>query len=233
MAGIEPGFRVFDGAPGDGPRDGGGARRIIVYRLDPLTCTVSELAGARDELFGYPREEWQRVGFWVDHLHPDDRDAASAFWRGWAEAPRSHEMQFRLIDASGRVVCLHDTVEVERRPDGGHEIRGVLVDITERMARDAEMQSALRLRDELLRIVTRDLAEPVRTISSYAGLLGRHLAAQQDHVGGDYDVAIRGAAARLEALLAQLVRVAQARDTGIARMAERLSEIRDTEHGRD
>ena len=229
MVATATGFRAFEG---DGV-GASGARRIVAYRLDPGTLAVCELAGDRDELFGYPAEEWGRPDFWIEHLHPDDRDPARAFWLDWARNRRSHEMQYRVIDPAGRVLWIHDIIEVAPGADGDHEIRGVLVDITERVAREAEAGQALRLRDELLRIVGEELAQPVRTISAYAELLGRHLSAQRDDVGSDYAIAVRGGVQRLEALLARLMRLAQGGGMSLAEMAQSLGEIRASRRGRD
>lgn len=216
------GFRVL------GSRDsrGGGERRIVAYSLDPQTLAVSDIAGDAEELFGFPREEWRRPDFFMDHLHPDDRTAARAFRRDWVRDRRSHELQYRLIDAAGRVRWVHDILEVRADGRGGQDMRGVLLDITQRIAGDSDVSKALRLRDELLRIVAEELARPVRTISGYGDMLGRHLSAQHDHVGSDYAIGIREGVQRLDAVIARLLRVAQSGEMSLDEMNESLAAIR-------
>ena len=219
---MREGFRVL------GSRDarGSGSPRILAYRLDPQTLAVTDIAGDAEELFGFPREEWRRPGFFHEHLHPDDLDAARAFRREWERDRRSHELQFRLIDAAGRVRWMHEILEVRDDGPGGLEIRGVLVDITRRVAGDSEVSKALRLRDELLRIVAEELAQPVRTIAGYGDMLGRHLSAQRDDVGSDYAIGVRDGAQRLDAVIARLLRVAQSGEMSLDEMTESLAAIR-------
>lgn len=216
------GFRVLDsrGASGDG------AQRILAYRLDPQTLAIIDIAGNAEELFGFPREEWRHPGFFPEHLHPDDREAARAFRRVWAQDRRSHELQFRLIDAAGRVRWVQEILEVGDDGQGGPEIRGVLVDITRRVAGDSEVSKALRLREELLRLVAREMAEPVRAVATYGDMLGRHLSAQRDDVGSDYAIGIRDAVQRLDAVIGRLLRVAQSGEMSLDEMTETLAAIR-------
>jgi PAS domain S-box-containing protein len=70
--------------------------------------------------------------FWKDHLHPEDRDWAVRFCLEATAQKRSHDFEYRMIAADGRVVWLRDLVTVmveDGRPSG---LRGVMVDITRR-----------------------------------------------------------------------------------------------------
>ena len=222
------GFRVFEG---HGARAGAGSG-IVAYRADPATMALSEIEGGTDELFGFPPEEWRRPGFWLERLHPDDREAAGEFCRSLRRQPRSHEAQYRFFDPDGRLRWLHDIVEV-RGCDGGRAVRGVLVDITDRIAGEPDTGRAQRLRDELMRIVAGELARPLRAISGFAEMLGRHLSAQRDDLGSDHAIGIIEGVQRLDGLLARLMRVAQAEDATVDEMIDGLAQIRDPQPGTD
>lgn len=218
---MTPGFRVFERGRAYAGRTSG----IIGYRLDPATLAITAIDGEGDELFGFPPEEWRRPGFWFAHLHDEDREAAHAFFSSWSERPRSCEAQYRLVDANARVRWVHDIIEV-RDGHSGREARGVLVDITHGVAGSGELLQAQRLRNELLRIFAEEVGGPVRSISAYADLLGRHLSSQSDHVGSDYAIGLHEDVQRLNALIGRAMRLAQAGDTGLGGILDGLSRIR-------
>ncbi len=194
---------------------------------------VVEIAGDAEEVFGFPREEWRRPDFLQAHLHPDDRASARAFSCARGRDLRSHELQYRLIDATGSVRRVRDILEVRDDGQGSRELRGVLIDITQRTAGGCELAKALRLRDTLLRIVTEELAQPVRTISGYGDMLGRHLSAQRDDVGSDYAIGIREGVQRLDAVIGRLLRVAQSGAMSLDEMTDSLAAIRTEDRDGD
>ena len=203
------------GSSGSGFRVEGHSPRVasdpgfVIYRLDPGTLAFSEVAGDPDRLLGFPARDWYTAGFWCGRLHPEDREAAHAFFAGWTAARRNEQLEYRVIDAAGQTVWVHQVVCVERGGNQEMTIRGVLLDITGRMAREADVERALFLKAELFRIIAEELAPPVRAISVYGDMLGRHLAAQGDDVGSDYAVGLRDGLQRLDTMLGQLMRIAQ------------------------
>ena len=103
----------------------------IVWELDARSQQFTFVSNQAERLLGYPRQEWYRPGFWVDHLHPDDRLWASQFCERATAERRNHDFEYRMIAADGRTVWLRDIVNV--MVDAGHvtRLRGVMVDITE------------------------------------------------------------------------------------------------------
>jgi PAS domain S-box-containing protein len=84
-----------------------------------------------ERLLGYPVERWlEEPGFWVAHLHPDDRAWATSFClRATAEC-RPHEFEYRMVAADGRSVWLRDIVTVISEGGRPLKLRGVMVDVT-------------------------------------------------------------------------------------------------------
>lgn len=187
-----------------------GEPTFVVYRLDPVTLGFSEIGGNPEQLLGFPADDWHDARFWPGRLHPEDRKAASDFFAAWATAQRDIQLEYRMIDAAGHTVWVHQIICVGRAPHGQVAIRGVLIDVTDRVAREADIDQALFLRAELFRIIVEELAPPVRAISVFGEMLERHLASQRDHVGSDYAVGVREELQRLDTMLAQLMRIAQA-----------------------
>jgi signal transduction histidine kinase len=199
------GFRVVEG---QGPQLLGDPR-FVFYRLDPATLAPTELSGNLERLLGFPLRDWFGARFWTGRLHPEDREATCAFFRDWALARRDEQLEYRVVDAAGNTVWVHQIICVEREGRQEVGIRGVLIDITARMARESEVQGALFLKSELFRMIVEELGPPMRAISVYGDMLGRHLAAQRDDVGSDFAVGLRDGLERLDTTLGQLMRLAQ------------------------
>ena len=66
-----------------------------------------------ESVLGFPRRAWtEEPTFWLDHMHPDDREWAPEFCLHESEKLEAHSFDYRMIAADGRVVWLHDIVRV-------------------------------------------------------------------------------------------------------------------------
>ena len=119
---------------------------VILWEDDPGSPTRKYISPQATRL-GYPLEAWQEPGFWVSHLHPEDRAEAAAFGDRETAAGRNHRLQYRFATAKGVYVWIDDTVTIEDRTDGSRVVRGVMLDITERKRTEelqAQLESQLR-----------------------------------------------------------------------------------------
>ena len=96
-----------------------------------------------ESVLGFPRRAWtEEPTFWLDHMHPDDREWAPEFCLHESEKLEAHSFDYRMIAADGRVVWLHDIVRVISTPSGTPgELVGIMLDITAR--KEAESRLAL------------------------------------------------------------------------------------------
>jgi PAS domain S-box-containing protein len=186
-----------------------GGPAVVLYRLEAATLDFSEVTGDTEQLLGFPIEEWYRPQFWSGRIHPEDREAARAFFGRWAEAPSDVRLEYRVIDAAGRTVWVRQVIAIGRDARQEAAIRGIFIDISGRIAGAAAVEKAMSLRAGLFRVIAEELAPPVRAISVFGEMLERHLAAQRDDVGSDYAVGLREELERLDTMLGQLMRIAQ------------------------
>src|SRR5574341_373726 len=103
----------------------------IVWEADAARRQVFFISQAAEEILGYPLDRWYAErDFWLDHLHPEDRERFQP--RTPAVATEDHELQYRMIAANGRVVWFTDFVHVVAE-DGTRprRLHGVMVDVTE------------------------------------------------------------------------------------------------------
>ncbi|MDY3562432.1 PAS domain S-box protein [Gemmata sp. JC673] len=102
----------------------------IVWEVDPQTFRFTFVSEWAERLLGYPVAQWSEPDFWVRHLHPDDRDWATAFCLVATREHRSHDFEYRILAADGRVVWVRDLVTVVVEGGVVASLRGVMVDVT-------------------------------------------------------------------------------------------------------
>jgi PAS domain S-box-containing protein len=125
----------------------------IIVEVDADTFKAKFVSRPIERILGYPPERWlSDPSFWVEHIHPEDRDLA---FREKVEAARHRQelkSEYRMVAADGRAVWLRDIVSVH--PAGyGAVMRAVMVDITDHKV--AEEQ--LRIANERLRALSAKL----------------------------------------------------------------------------
>lgn len=95
-------------------------------------------------LFGYPIDDWQKIGFWKECIHSDDRAWVSSSFATEIAASRDFDLEYRMIASCGRVVWVHNVVTLETGENG--IVRGFFFDIT----RQNQARETLREKEELL-----------------------------------------------------------------------------------
>ena len=116
----------------------------VPWRADVETWAFTYVGPQAVKLLGYPLEQWYEQDFWVSHLHPDDREFAVNTCLTLSKHAESFEFEYRMIASSGKTVWLHDIVKPEHRHGKPAELRGFMLDISERK----QAEEALRESEE-------------------------------------------------------------------------------------
>lgn len=103
-----------------------------------------------ERLLGYPVERWFEPGFWVEHLHPDDREFAASYCRSAMEQCLSHEFEYRMLAADGRTVWLRDLVTVQSEEGRPRRLRGIMVDVTAQRGTQESLERTVSLLEATL-----------------------------------------------------------------------------------
>ena len=106
----------------------------IVWEADPHTWQFIFVSARAEQILGYPIERWlTERDFWVNHIHPGDRQHTVAACRQAISERRDHRLEYRTATSDGRVIWLEDIVRVVCSDQGSvRRLHGVMIDITAR-----------------------------------------------------------------------------------------------------
>ena len=125
---------------------------VVVYQdaIDDVS-TALYISPQYERLFGFPPGARLRdPKFWVDHLHPDDRDRVIELSKWTNETGEPFSAEYRFLGRDGRVVWVRDEAELLRDADGQPMMwQGVLLDVTARK----HAEDALTRRDVVLQAI--------------------------------------------------------------------------------
>ena len=148
----------------------------IVWEADAATFRFTFVSKQAEAMLGFPVDRWlQEPDFWINLIHPDDRQRAMELCHSATAAGRDHDCEYRAVAADGRVVWLHDRLFVVRDGEGAaRQLCGLMVDVTERK-RAEEGTAALLMREQTARAQAEEAAELVRRLQVIIDMSLMHL----------------------------------------------------------
>jgi PAS domain S-box-containing protein len=119
--------------------------QVVLWRRSVDSAEFSYVNQEAQALLGYPTQEWINTpGFWMGHLHADDRALAVSCCRAAAEGRGPQRLEHRMICADGRVVWLRTSLRLITGAGETKELAGVMTDITERkLAQEVAEQASV------------------------------------------------------------------------------------------
>ena len=131
----------------------------VAWEADPVSGAFVYVSDYAERILGYPASDWQQPGFWAAHLHPDDREATVNARRAAMRARQDHELDYRMVGASGAVAWLRDIASITVDATGEVRMRGLIVDVTTQKRTERALRRAT---EELMR------AQQLAQIRSFA-----------------------------------------------------------------
>ncbi|MGZ8596840.1 MAG: PAS domain-containing protein [Actinomycetota bacterium] len=114
----------------------------IVERYEP-TSVSSYLSPQIEAVLGHPLAAWETPGFWLQVIHPDDRDRVMAESIRTNGTLEPYQQEYRMIALDGREVWIHDESVVVRDALGNPLYwQGVMLDVTERKHAEEQLRQA-------------------------------------------------------------------------------------------
>jgi len=106
--------------------------QAILWEGEPGSNQFTYVSPEAEGLLGYPASRWvAEQEFWLDHLHPEDREWVPEFCQRAAEESEDHTFDYRMIAADGREVWLHAVVKIIVADGQPVKHVGVMIDISE------------------------------------------------------------------------------------------------------
>jgi PAS domain S-box-containing protein len=183
--------------PGDLP--------AIIWQADAATLEFQSVEGAADAILGYPASHWlTHSEFFEERIHPDDRAATMALYRGVLAAGGEANAEYRATSADGEAVWCRESIRVT-----GTSAVGVVTNITERKQLERQLLSGGRFEGlyGFAGRVAHDLNNPLMIVTGYCEELMQALKPSDPlrKEAGE----ILGAARRIGAVAAQLTEFAR------------------------
>ncbi|MBB2148738.1 PAS domain S-box protein [Pedobacter gandavensis] len=151
----------------------------IVWEANPFTFEFAFVSEKSKDILGYTSEEWLgSPTFWVDHIHPEDREYRLHYCYSFADKLEQHDFEYRMIAKDGSVVWLRDIVNVVVAEGKVIMLRGIMIDITKNKQAERDLNHSFDLVNEqnkrLLNfsyIVSHNLRSHTSNIQSIAALI--------------------------------------------------------------
>jgi PAS domain S-box-containing protein len=119
---------------------------VLYVDLPGPDMTTVYISPQVETILGLTQEEWLNdPTLWAKHIHPDDRERAVPVYTRFLEGEPLPEGggEYRMVRPDGRVVWIHDRVNVIRNEAGALVlIQGVMFDITERKQAEERLREA-------------------------------------------------------------------------------------------
>jgi len=137
----------------------------IVWEADAASFRFTFVSKKAEQLLGYPLDQWMEEGFWVSHLHPEDREFAINFCQQSTRDRKPHEFEYRMIAADERIIWLRDIVSLEIKEDKVLRLKGIMIDITH----TKEAERTLRKSEERYRTLVENAPEALVVFDTNQG----------------------------------------------------------------
>ncbi|HEY3118171.1 MAG TPA: ATP-binding protein, partial [Chloroflexota bacterium] len=153
----------------------------IIYRRRPSDLVITYISGNVQRLLGYAPQEIIGVPkFWLQRIHPNDRDRLEAMnERAWADRQVHAEREYRFRHQDGQYRWLHTVVRYEYDQAGSLiDVLGFAMDITDRKRAEEALQEARNEADranqaksEFLSRMSHELRTPLNAVLGFAQIL--------------------------------------------------------------
>ncbi|MBH0201954.1 MAG: PAS domain S-box protein [Nitrospira sp.] len=165
----------------------------MVWEADASTTQFTFMSRQAEVILGYTVEQWlSSPTFWVDHMHPEDRNWAPQYCFMEVRNHRAHTFEYRMLAADGRIVWIRELVSVLVENGQVTKLRGIMEDVTDRKlsevklaqaARDLEQNNndlaeardkaleAVKITSEFLATMSHEIRTPMNGVIGMAGLL--------------------------------------------------------------
>jgi PAS domain S-box-containing protein len=138
----------------------------VLWEYDIIIDRWTYVAPQVDKILGYKPDDWTNLQFWLDNLHPEDREWASEYCFACTKRGEKHRFEYRFRKKNGNYIWLRDVVNVEMQDEKPVKLRGIMIDISERKDAEIKLKKLLEEKVLLLKEVHHRIKNNMSTIIS-------------------------------------------------------------------
>lgn len=145
---------------------------LIVWEANPATREFTFVSRKVQDMLGYSPESWFGHG-WMQHVCEEDRQRMQEYWQRAIHAAAS-DCEYCGISATGRLLWLRLVTYVDRDADGNVlQLRGMIVDVTERRQAEATLRLTERLAatGRLAASIAHEINNPMAAVTNLVYLI--------------------------------------------------------------
>ncbi|AEH60271.1 signal transduction histidine kinase [Methanosalsum zhilinae DSM 4017] len=103
----------------------------ILWEYDLLQDRWTYVAPQVTDILGYPPEKWNDMQFWMDRIHPEDKENAVKYFSECMECGTARRFEYRFFRKDNSIAWIRDVLNVDTINKVPVKLRGFMIDITE------------------------------------------------------------------------------------------------------
>ncbi|WP_187177960.1 PAS domain-containing protein [Algoriphagus sp. AK58] len=124
----------------------------IFWEADAETFQFTYVSPQVKKITGYSQKEWMSSpSFWMDHIHPEDRDFSVNYFHSETKGLKDHKFDYRFKKKDGTYIWLNNRVNVMHQEGVPLKLAGLMVDISNEKELSATLNDELRLKQNFLK----------------------------------------------------------------------------------
>jgi PAS domain S-box-containing protein len=146
--------------------------QVILWRAEADGTHCSFVNREAEEVLGYPVQQWlDERSFWLDHLDPADRLAATNMLKAARMSDRAQRFEHRMLTADGKLLWFATSVRIVPVEGVGVELVAVMSDVTERRHAQELAEEASRAKSSFLASMSHEIRTPMNGVIGMTELL--------------------------------------------------------------